>query len=70
MNIDSNCKVVKRIVTKRYEIALIELPNGYYRIVCTPDNMSEDETVTSEALADYLTASYLFDMKLRDLEGQ
>lgn len=60
-------KVVKEYVTSRFEVILVELSNGAYRIISAPN--SNGETDQSEAVKDYLTASYLFDMKIQEFEG-
>jgi len=58
---------VKLIGTQRYEIAILKDQDDMYTIAY--------ETVTqspqySEAISDYSLASFLFDMKYNELEGQ
>lgn len=60
-------KVVKAIETKRFEVLMVEMPNGAYRILSGPN--SQGGTDASEPINDFFTASYLFDMKVRDFEG-
>lgn len=57
---------IKSIVTRTYEISLYETFNGFqieYTSMRTGDRISE-------MLKDYNTATYLFDLKVRELEGQ
>ena len=60
-------KVVKAIETKRFEVVMIELNNGAYRILSAPN--ADGNTDMSEAVLDFGTASLLFDMKVREFEG-
>jgi hypothetical protein len=57
-------KTIKKIETNRYDLALLEADDGY--TVCYTTKV---EKVKSENIIDYSTASYLFDLKLQELEG-
>lgn len=62
--------IIKAINNGRFEIALIETANGEYRILHTFMNEDKEQDVEkSESIKDYATASYLFDLKLQELEG-
>lgn len=61
-----NFMTVKSLLTNRFEIELIQDRNGRYCIRYT--NRGEEKY--SEWITDFLTASYLFDAKLQELEGQ
>jgi len=70
---NSEYKVIKAVQTPRFEVALIELTGGYYRVLSTkllPNVADEDQKPdVSETIVDYLTASYMFDLRVQDLEG-
>ncbi len=58
-------KTVKSFYTKMFEVEMIMDENGRYRIrYWTP--MAENH---SEWITDYGTASYMFDLKIAELEG-
>jgi len=56
--------MIKQINMKNFELALIETDAGYSVLYETAL-----EDFKSENVLDYNTASYLFDLKLQDLEG-
>lgn len=58
-------KTIKKVETKNFEIQLIETDAGY--TVLYENAVQGGE---SENTLDYNTASFLFDLKLQDLEGQ
>jgi len=60
-------KTIKKITTRRYEIVLVQLESGAYRIAY--EGTMTDEPNISEPIDDYKTASMLFDLKLQELEG-
>lgn len=62
-----NYKSIKTLVTRRFEIQLVQLENGTYRIAY--EGTMTDEPVLGEPIADYKTASMLFDLKVQELEG-
>lgn len=59
-------KCIKMIGNKRFIIGLYETKSSKYRIVVEKQEVKQD----SELINDYAMASFLFDMKLRELEGQ
>lgn len=58
-------KTIKMICTKTYEVVLVEMSTGYYRVVCEVLGKVE----TSDVMWDYKTASFVFDTKVQALEG-
>jgi hypothetical protein len=60
-------KLIKSITTKRYTIELTEKNDGMYYIYYDGKNMKHARL--SEAIKDFNTATYLFDLKLREFEG-
>lgn len=58
-------KVIKKISMSKFDLQIVELPSGQYQII----SETQTEKQTSEKLSDYGIASFLFDMKLRELEG-
>lgn len=56
---------VKSFICGRFEITLLQDRHGRYRIKYTRD----DNEYASEYITDYLTASFMFDEKLKELEG-
>lgn len=58
---------IKQIETAKFNIALLQAKNGKYYI--TYNTANQELVQTSEALPDLNQAFYLFDIKLRDLEG-
>lgn len=64
---DSNAKVVKRIITKRYTVVLFETESGSYRVAKQPSPLESFEM--SESIDDLQTALHLFDLSIQDLEG-
>lgn len=60
-------KQIKSFAGPKFEIGMYELPNGEY-IVAYITVVSERPNV-SENIKDYKTAAFMFDLKLRELEG-
>lgn len=58
-------KRVKSIITSRYEVSMYETSQGFEILY----DSSETGLRTSEVIQDYYTADFLFDMKVRELEG-
>jgi hypothetical protein len=60
-----NAKVIKMIGTKNFVLSLYESASGRYYI-----EYEVGEKVTmSEPMADFKNATFLFDLKLQELEG-
>ena len=60
-------KTIKSIGTNRFEIELVEVDSGKY---CIKTHIYNEEKVDfSELINDYNNAAYLFDIKVRELEG-
>jgi len=58
---------IKAVTTPRFEIILIQLPSGQY---CIGYEKPTDEKPTlSEPITDLGMAMHMFDVKLRELEG-
>lgn len=53
------------IATRYYEISIIEIPSGQYRVAYEV----QGKVILSEPMNDYYTASFIFDMKRQELEG-
>ncbi len=64
-DLNTTLKTIKLMATKHYEVILVELPSGSYRVGCEVHG----QTTFSETIKDFNTASYIFDLKLRELEG-
>jgi hypothetical protein len=62
-------KTIKQISTSKYEIAIIELPDGRYCVFYGRPEDPLDKYTASEEFRDYNIASYMFDIKLQELEG-
>lgn len=60
-------KLIKSITTNKFEIMLCELPNGQY-VVCYETTLSEG-LIFGEPVSDYNNASFMYDIKLKELEG-
>lgn len=60
-----NSKTIKLISTKKYELGLFELPNGQYVVMY---ELNDGKVTISENIQQYSAASYLFDIKLEELE--
>lgn len=58
-------KTIKMIATKRYEISIVEISSGQYKVAYE----ILGKTVISESMNDYNTASFLFEMKRVELDG-
>lgn len=56
--------VVKSIQSRGFEIALVEVPDGWKVTYDSPERRGESEVVEQLSVA-----MYLFDEKLRDLNG-
>lgn len=63
-----NDTLIKAIITNRYSVELFETPCNLYGIKYT--NFSTERNEYSELTLDYKMASYLFDLKVDELEGQ
>lgn len=60
-------KTIKAIYHKRFTVELVEASNGQFVIVYA-NNLTQGINY-SEAIRDYGTASYLFDLKVDELSG-
>lgn len=58
--------VIKQVSNTNFELALVEMSNGSYRIVYEV----AEQRHASETVRDYKLASFMFDSKLIELEGQ
>lgn len=67
MNSIQRAKVVKSVITNRFEVTLFELASGHY-LLAHVSFLVQDPHL-SEKMSDYNIASSLFDIKLRELEG-
>jgi hypothetical protein len=56
---------IKAILTPQYEIALMEMPFGGYRVIFAKGVYDH----TSETIWDFSVASFMFDIKLDELAG-
>lgn len=61
-----NSRTIKMVSTNEYEIILIEQANGKYRILADRGGIIE----LGEEIEDYKTSSFLFDLKIEDMEAQ
>jgi hypothetical protein len=60
-----NAKTIKMIATDRYEVGLFQLMDDTYVVGFeTPIEVN-----VSEQMADFKTASFMFDLKLAELQG-
>lgn len=65
-------RLIKSIQTDKFEISLVERDNHKYQIIYVGVPVEppfETEPGVSEMISDYKTADFLFDVKLRELEG-
>lgn len=62
----STTKTVKAYIEERFEVRLVQVDNGAYRIMY---QTTTSEPEISEPMLDYKTASALFDMKCIELGG-
>ena len=60
-------KTVKSFSTEKFDVALLELPNGRY--VVAYQTLLSDGPIIGEPVADYHNASFLYDIKIKELEG-
>lgn len=60
-----NAKVIKMIGTKNFVLSLYESVSGRYYI----EYEHKEKVTMSEPMDDFNNASYLFDLKLQELEG-
>lgn len=60
--------LIKSITTNRYSVELIEDIDSQYTVLYT--HISMPETKVSESINDFYMASYIFDVKVQELEGQ
>lgn len=63
----SNASLIKQLDTKQFIIGLYELASGRYGIAYS---RKPGKPSISEVIQDYNTVSYLFDLKVIELEGQ
>jgi hypothetical protein len=56
---------IKAIYTTKYELALMEMPFGGYRVMFAKGVYDH----TSETIWDFATASFMFDIKNDELAG-
>lgn len=61
-------KLIKALTTSRYKVELIETDNAQYIVQYEAKRYGERQY--SEPVNDYNTASFLFDLKVDELEGQ
>ncbi len=61
-------KTIKAFSTKNYSIELVEHNSGYYYI--NYQNHKNVGMLSSEMVVDFKMASYMFDLKHEELEGQ
>lgn len=62
-----NDKTIKSYFGKRFSVELMETPSGLF--IIRYDKADYMTPQYSEAIKDYNTASYLFELKLDELEG-
>lgn len=67
LNDFQKAKVIKSITAPKFEIALYELGNGEYIVAYITVILEKPQV--SENIRDYKTAAFMFDLKLRELEG-
>lgn len=60
-------RIVKSVENERFEVAMIELANGSYKVLSAPND--EGGTDQTESIPDYNTASYTFDAIVQKFEG-
>jgi hypothetical protein len=63
----NNDKVIKALNTSKYSIELVETPSHMYVVQYEAKRYGERQY--SEPVNDYNTASFLFDLKIEELEG-
>lgn len=64
-DISNNFTTIKMISAGEFEIALLESPQGKYRIVYVTEGLTHD----SEFITDYSVATHLFETKLHELKN-
>lgn len=64
--IRSNLKIIKLIGRPDYEVELLESKHGYY---IRSEQRGDETEYFSDLIQDLHMANYMFDLKLRDLEG-
>ena len=64
-SLNSNYKTIKEISTKRFELVLTELTSGSYCVVSEVNGRVR----FSDIIKDLNFASYVFDQKLVELQG-
>lgn len=67
MNLETGIKIVKAVKEALFEVIMVELPNGKYKILSL--RMSDEKPTISDTIEDFLAASYIFDTKLKELWG-
>jgi hypothetical protein len=65
--LSSKTKTLKTIQTNKFELGLFELPSGQYVVAYT--TMLTEEPIFGEPMTDLNTASFMYDLKLAELEG-
>ena len=63
---DTPVKTIKAISNSRYEVILVRMSNGSFRVGY---GRPGGEPQISEPVVDYKTAAYLFDIKVMEMEG-
>lgn len=61
-----NLTTIKSIITKRYEITLLQSNAGLYYVEVIKKDQQPD---VSESMDDLNTALFVFDIKIEELEG-
>ena len=64
---EQSMKVIKYVGTLRFDLGLIQYDDGMYAVEY--QNGPAAGVEVSEKINQFDTASYLFDLKLRELEG-
>lgn len=61
-----NSKTIKAYYMQRFEVELLQYDDGAY---CIRYRVNDNDDEFSERITDYHSAAYMFDIKVRDLEG-
>lgn len=60
-------KTIKSIITPRYEVRLVQVESGAYRVAF--NSKLNKEPILGEPMDDYNLASLVFDNKVQELDG-
>ena len=60
-------RVVKGLTTSKFEVELLQDPDGRYYVRYR--HLYDREDQFSEYVTDFSTASYMFDLKIQEMEG-